>query len=206
MFLQQTENLLRRRLFQEIVLLRDQLVLKSRSQPRSNSWILRKLTMDEWNEAEKSGMLDIPGAQAIIVLPSIPKQFRTEAHSSSRLEDPSPISTTVTDQSDRTHLRPVPVYNARALFPSSVERHDARVVLNEILNVERTLRKRFPADKQEVTEPSRASNAYLLRSTQDTTSRADIVPMCISLWRLRMWSGQGWSHGLWGGWEESGRG
>ena len=48
----------------------------------------------------------------------------------------------------------------------------------------------------------KASDAYLLRSTRDTVVRADTAPLCIALWRLRIWFGQGWDRGMWGGWEK----
>jgi hypothetical protein len=51
----------------------------------------------------------------------------------------------------------------------------------------------------------KASDAYLLRSTRDTVVRADTVPLCIALWRLRIWFGQGWDRGMWGGWEKPAR-
>ena len=51
----------------------------------------------------------------------------------------------------------------------------------------------------------KASDAYLLRSTRDTVVRADAVPLCIALWRLRIWFGQGWDRGMWGGWEKLAR-
>jgi len=51
----------------------------------------------------------------------------------------------------------------------------------------------------------KASDAYLLRSTRDTVVRADTAALCIALWRLRIWFGQGWDRGMWGGWEKAAR-
>ena len=108
----------------------------------------------------------------------------------------------------------VPLYNGLSLFPSRSLRLKLYKALQNTLLVERRARWRqktpshspYSRHKESTGEASRerekSSHAYLLRSDGNTIRRADSVPLAISLWRIRMWEGQGWEAdlGSYGGW------
>lgn len=120
------------------------------------------------------------------------------------------------DATVRTHqyLPPakIPLYNGIAAFPSRAQRAALHKALNRILAIERRARWRehgrltdkrnvaaqaAPADKS-VKEKAhargdqKASHAFVLVSDSKTVLRADMVPLAIALWRIRLWEGIGW--------------
>ena len=111
----------------------------------------------------------------------------------------------------------VTLYHGPAMFPSRSQRAAVYEALNKVLQAERQARLRegrsqMRKQKQKSEDDSqegegvesgkkktqwpkgdeKASHAYLICSDSETLLRADIVPLLIALWRVRLWEGQGW--------------
>ncbi|KAG1892605.1 hypothetical protein F4604DRAFT_1875912 [Suillus subluteus] len=88
-----------------------------------------------------------------------------------------------------------PLYHGLSLFPARPQRAALHKALCKLLEVERRARSRsLPAPGSSKHEKSsrvrgdaKGSHAFLLCSNQHTAKRADVVPLAIALWRLRMW-------------------
>jgi hypothetical protein len=91
-----------------------------------------------------------------------------------------------------------PLYHGLALFPARPLRAALHKALCRLLDAERGARSRaLPTSGSSGYEKSprvrgdaKGSHAFLLCSNQQTAKRADVVPLAIALWRLRMWEGQ----------------
>lgn len=91
-----------------------------------------------------------------------------------------------------------PLYHGLSLFPARPQRAALYKALCKLLQAERRARSRaHPAlgSSQHEKSPrargdAKGSHAFLLCSNQHTAKRADVVPLAIALWRLRMWEGQ----------------
>lgn len=159
---------------------------------------------------------DLTGGAAILLFqeePDQPKeQGQPEASASSHPIEGAPLSNSasrlITDRSSPLPARFVPLYDT-ATFLSVDIRRNIQSLLKDILRTEMRARRRIAKSDVTTPEPSttpqpdrpKGPQAYLLRSTSKTLHRADTVPVCIALWRLRLWAGQGWSKSLWGPWE-----
>ena len=108
----------------------------------------------------------------------------------------------------------VPLYNGVPLFPTRPTRAALHKQLCELLTVEaraRYCRARAAGTDEEGCKEAKnntqerakgdqkASHAFLLCSSADTVARADVVPLAVALWRLRVWSGEQWAEqdGTW---------
>ncbi|KIK48693.1 hypothetical protein CY34DRAFT_579201 [Suillus luteus UH-Slu-Lm8-n1] len=92
-----------------------------------------------------------------------------------------------------------PLYHGLSLFPARPLRAALHKALCKLLDAERKARSRslqasgsFEHEKSppRVRGDAKGSHAFLLCSNQQTAKRADVVPLAIALWRLRMWEGQ----------------
>lgn len=90
-----------------------------------------------------------------------------------------------------------PLYHGLSLFPARPLRAALHKALCKLLDAERRARSHaLPASSSSEYEKSprvrgdaKGSHAFLLCSNQHTAKRADVVPLAIALWRLRMWEG-----------------
>jgi hypothetical protein len=242
LLLQQIASLLRRRISQELEVLRDSLIAVPQGVLDPNAQVIRRLTRSEWADLKASGRLPIPGAAAIIVVPPVHKNMLNPSRPpTSDSKDGDRALSTFCEDASREYIttssrRKIPIYHGAAVWPNPAERDAVRSLFKEIVGLERKARykatifsksfeKASPTLKSTNGEKSglveetdagpktrkvarakgldKASDAYLLRSTRDTVVRADTAPLCIALWRLRIWFGQGWDRGMWGGWEKS---
>ncbi|KAG2158802.1 uncharacterized protein EDB93DRAFT_1076106 [Suillus bovinus] len=123
------------------------------------------------------------------------------SENSSRRPPPLSIIRPVADDDLNSPLLPnaqVPLYHGLSLFPVRPQRAALHKALCELLGAERRARLRaFPVSGFSEHEKSprargdaKGSHAFLLCSNQHTAKRADVVPLAIALWRLRMWEGQ----------------
>ncbi|KAG1780133.1 hypothetical protein EV702DRAFT_761806 [Suillus placidus] len=123
------------------------------------------------------------------------------SETSSRCLPPLSILHPVTDDDLGSPLLPnaqAPLYHGLSLFPARPQRAALHKALCKLLEAERRARSRaLPASGSSGHEKSlrvhgdaKGSHAFLLRSNQHTAKRADVVPLAIALWRLRMWEGQ----------------
>ncbi|EIW82426.1 hypothetical protein CONPUDRAFT_55254 [Coniophora puteana RWD-64-598 SS2] len=101
----------------------------------------------------------------------------------------------------------VPLYNATSLCPLPGHRAALHEGLSDILNTERhnrrfvDLSETLETTTSLVTGPQKSSHAFLLRSDEDTLTRADPVPLAIALWRVRLWEGEAENQSYEDGWE-----
>ena len=210
MILEQIEQLLQRRVIQELELLRDRLRTAPRQTASLEEPIIRVLTPEELHSLmlEKTGDL-AGGATIFLFRPETTEPGATDTsagvtalHHSSIIESPSHL---IKDRSSPSSSRLVPLYDTS--FLASDTKRIAHSLLKEILRTEtRVLRKITGSGDKSPMQSSipgqqAAPQAYLLQSTATTLKRVDTVPLCISLWRLRLWAGQGWNNTLWGPWE-----
>ncbi|KAG0709498.1 hypothetical protein DFH29DRAFT_792915 [Suillus ampliporus] len=94
-----------------------------------------------------------------------------------------------------------PLYHGLSLFPARPQRAALHKALCKLLEVERRARSRAllaSGSSEHETSPrargdAKGSHAFLLCSNQHTARRADVVPLAIALWRLRMWDGQAYA-------------
>lgn len=235
--------LLRRRLTQELEVLRDSLRAVPQGVLDPNAQVIRRLTRREWADLNTSGRLSVPGAAAIVVVPMVHKNMLKPGRppKSNDEHGDRALSTFCEDASRdyvTTSRRKIPIYHGVAVWPDPAERDGVRSLFKEIVGLERGARykatilskssRRASSASKSTDEGTpglveetddrpkskkierakgldKASDAYLLRCSRDTVVRADAVPLCIALWRLRIWFGQGWDRGMWGGWEKPAR-
>jgi len=245
---QQIGSLLRRRVSQELEVLRDSLRTVPQGALDPNAHLIRRLTRREWADLKAGGGLSVPGAAAIVVVPPVHKNMlRPDRPPASDCSDGGrPLSTFCEDMSQEyvtmSSRRKIPIYHGAVVWPNPAERDAVRSLFKEMVGLERKARykatiftksseKASPVSESTSTSTNgekaglvgetdtgpksnkverakgldKASDAYLLRSTRDTVVRADTAPLCIALWRLRIWFGQGWDRGMWGGWEKRAR-
>ena len=241
---QQIVSLLRRRISQELEVLRNSLRTVPQGVLGPGAHVVRRLTRQEWADLSASGRLSVPGAAAIVVVPPVHKNMLkpTRPRTSDDPDGARALSTFCEDASREyattSSRRKIPIYHGAVVWPDPAERDAVRLLLKEIVGLERQARYKAtllskPSRKASLASSSadgvipglvaetdagpkskkgarakgldKASDAYLLRSTRDTVVRADTVPLCIALWRLRIWFGQGWDRGMWGGWEKPAR-
>jgi predicted RNA-binding protein YlxR (DUF448 family) len=104
----------------------------------------------------------------------------------------------------------LPLYHSTSLMPSPAHRVLLHQFIKQILNLERNAAvatrqrglfeeegsqssKGAACEHNEVLESSdKLSHAYLLCSHPNTVGRADVIGLAISLWRVRMYEGEGW--------------
>ena len=232
---QQIVSLLRRRISQELEVLRNSLRTVPQGVLDPNAQVIRRLTRQEWADLKTSGRLSIPGAAAVVIVPPVHKNMLKPNRllKSDHLDGDKALSTFCEDASRNYFTmssRRIPIYHGAVVWPNPAERDAVRSLFKEIVGLERKARYKATiltksSEKSSSTPKSglvveetdarpkpkkverakgldKASDAYLLRSTRDTVVRADTVPLCIALWRLRIWFGQGWDRGMWGGWEK----
>lgn len=104
-----------------------------------------------------------------------------------------------------------PLYHGLSLFPARPLRAALHKALCKLLDAERNARSHPASGSSEhkkspprVRGDAKGSHAFLLCSNQQTAKRADVVPLAIALWRLRMWEGQAYgSPGEMSHWEIS---
>ena len=245
---QHTAALLRRRVAQELEVLRDGLRAVPQGALRADAHVVRRLTRREWaGLAGGGGALAVPGAAAVVVLPPVPKNMLRPGRAPQVKDvdgDGDRALCTLCEDASReyvtTRARKIPIYHGAVVWPDAAERDAVRLLFKEIVGLERRARYKAalaskspqtgspastsadgdtsgrvdeagagPRSKKKKVERAKgldkASDAYLLRSTRDTVVRADTVPLCIALWRLRIWFGQGWGRAMWGGWEKPAR-
>jgi len=199
---EQLEYLLHRRLIQELELLRDRLEAAPHQTANPGEWVIRALSLDELHSitTDKSGAL--PGVAAII-------SFKEAVGNASASEtDGSPIFSVhqIKDRSSVFFGRSLPLYDA-SRFLAADARQQVQALLKEILRIENRAhrkflnKKSFPRSNLQLSCDEETPVGYLLRSTSQTLHRVDTVPVCIALWRLQLWNGQGWSDSFWGPWE-----
>ncbi|CAG7853937.1 SubName: Full=Uncharacterized protein {ECO:0000313/EMBL:CCA67137.1} [Serendipita indica DSM 11827] len=196
LLLEQVESMLQQRIVQELELLRDRLRPSKQLLVDVHECTIRRITEEERSLIYQDGGVSIPGGQAILEFGETkPEQVNDDATPSRMILDTS-----------TTSPRHVPLYFVSSFMPSdSLDR--AHQLVHSILKTEaNAIRK-----SEKGTEPTiSASNVidstspamYLVRSTAASLLRADTVPLCISLWRMNLWAGQGWADGLWGRWEQ----
>ncbi|KAG1820318.1 uncharacterized protein BJ212DRAFT_1567544 [Suillus subaureus] len=123
------------------------------------------------------------------------------SETSSRRLPPLSIIHPITDEDPGSPLLPnaqAPLYHGLSLFPARPQRAALHKALCKLLEVERRSRScalsASGSSKHEkssrVRGDAKGSHAFLLCSNQHTTKRADVVPLAVALWRLRMWEGQ----------------
>jgi hypothetical protein len=91
----------------------------------------------------------------------------------------------------------IPIYHGPPLFPSRSQRASlgsllSRLVLTEVSARHRSGVQGLSPAAQSGGADSKASHAFLIRANSDIAQRADVAPLAIALWRLRMYEGQGW--------------
>ena len=208
---------LRLKVLQQLEILAES--LRCTPQGSCENLVLRRFTRSEWAEIKTTGRITQPGAVAVLVVPPLNKRTALEdSQMSSRvLPTLPPVSvlhgTQVVEPTSLSTSQ-VPLYNGLSLFPCPTLRSKLHKALQTTLLVERRARWRqnintpdSPAcNSADERSREKSSHAYLLRSDGKTIRRADSVPLAISLWRIRMWEGQGWetSLGSYGGWAGSG--
>ncbi|OCH90685.1 hypothetical protein OBBRIDRAFT_581755 [Obba rivulosa] len=124
------------------------------------------------------------------------------------------------DQDDILDVVPgakTPLYNGVSMFPSPSQRAALHASLSRILQIYRAARFKeqqkqasrghtvsasastdIPEPEQDqisstkVRGDQKGSHAFLICSNAATVLRADVAPLAIALWRIRMWEGAGW--------------
>lgn len=202
--IEQIEYMLQRRLIQELELLRARLQAAPHRVVNPDEPVIRALDLEELDAIylNKGGAL--AGGAAIISF----KEPSDGMETSLTTETLAPLSYLVRDQTSSSPGRHVPLYDACRFLPADTHQ-GVQTLLKEILRIEmeaqiKVARKKGHRSNSNAQSQSNqdAPTAYLLRSTSQTLNRVDTVPVCVSLWRHRLWSGQGWSDSLWGPWEE----
>ncbi|KAG1755833.1 hypothetical protein EDB19DRAFT_1663195 [Suillus lakei] len=141
-----------------------------------------------------------PQPSAQLDIADIVQNDTDSSENSSRRLLPFSVLHPVTDD-DLGPLLPnaqAPLYHGLSLFPARPQRAALHKALCELLEAERRVRSRAPPapdSSQHEKSPrtrgdAKGSHAFLLCSNQHTAKRADVVPLAIALWRLRMWEGQ----------------
>ncbi|KAF5369749.1 hypothetical protein D9758_001197 [Tetrapyrgos nigripes] len=210
---QQVKHLLCLRVLQELQLVIDR--LRFRAKQMAGHTVVRRLTRSEWQKFNTEGVLDVPNALAVIVVPPLNRNTGTKnrpepsmsafpPESSLEVErkrpdlpvsvlhsqsspHPSLDSKEVTDLA--THQ--VPLYHGASMFPDPGQRAALHKLLCRILSLERVARYK---KKLYSASGDSASHAFVLMSDKHTTKSADVAAVCIALWRLRMFEGLGWEN------------
>jgi hypothetical protein len=194
-----TEHLLEQRLVQELTLLRDRLRSTSHRLASVDEAVVTRISRHEWSRIISENEAVLSGMAAILHLPHPndgPKSANDTLDS-----DSLPFCRLVEDSSAAIPRRSVPVYNLATHLPANSE-HRIRQVLEGLLEIEASARRKLDSPQTTALDVVDAEpNVYVLRSTSVTLPRADVVPVCIALWRLRLWAGHGWGDSLWGKWE-----
>lgn len=123
------------------------------------------------------------------------------SETSPRRLPPLSILHPITDDGLSSPLLPnaqAPLYHGLSLFPARPQRAALHKALCKLLKTERRARLHalpVPGSSEHEKSPrvrgdAKGSHAFLLCSNQHTAKRADVVPLAIALWRLRMWEGQ----------------
>jgi hypothetical protein len=202
--IEQIECLMQRRLIQELELLRDRLQAAPHQAVNPDEPVTRALALEELDAIRLNNAGALAGGAAIISF----KEPLDGMESSQIDESSTSPSRLVRDLSSYSSGRYVPLYDAFEFL--SADTHLAvQALLKEVLRIETRAQIKIarkggsaPSSRQLLPNDQEAPPAYLLRSTSQTLNRVDTVPVCIALWRLRLWAGQGWSDSLWGPWEE----
>ncbi|KAG1753902.1 uncharacterized protein EDB91DRAFT_1215395 [Suillus paluster] len=144
-----------------------------------------------------------PQPTAQLDIADIVKNDTSNLENSSRPLPPLSVLHPVTDDSSCPLLpnAQAPLYHGLSLFPARPQRAALHKALCKLLEVERMARLRaLPTSGsfEHETSPrargdAKGSHAFLLCSNQRTAKRADVVPLAIALWRLRMWEGQAYA-------------
>jgi hypothetical protein len=202
--IEQIEYLMQRRLTQELELFRDRLQTAPHRMVNPDEPVIRALSLEELDAIYLNNAGALAGGAAIISF----KEPSDGADISQIDEGSISSSQLVRDRSSYSSGRHVPLYDAFG-FLSADTRRVVQALLQEVLVIETKAQGKIarkdgsaPSSKHLLPNDQDAPQAYLLRSTSQTLYRVDTVPVCIALWRLRLWSGQGWSDTLWGPWEE----
>lgn len=211
---------LRLRVLQELELLTKRLSGRALDDPAAT--VLRRLTRSEWKIVQQTNTIPYKDAVALIVVPPVNKNSATkekpqasaqldimdivqdDADSLKHSERPRPPLSflhPVTDEPSSSLLpnAQIPLYHGLSLFPSRSQRAALHKALCGLLEVERRTRSRaLPASgsserSSRTHGDAKGSHAFLLCSNQHTAKRADVVPLAIALWRLRMWEGQAYA-------------
>lgn len=156
--------------------------------------VVTRISRYKWSRIISDNEVTLSGMAAILHL-SHPNADSNSTNNTLDSDLP-PFCRLVEDSSAAS--RSVPVYNLATHLPTNSE-HRIRQVLEDLLEIETAARRNLDLPQSDEVDP--APNVYVLRSTSVTLPRADVVPVCIALWRLRLWAGHGWGDGLWGKWE-----
>jgi hypothetical protein len=188
-----TEHLLQQRLVQELTLLRNRLRSTPHRLASVDEAVVTRISRHEWSRIISNNDAALSGMAAILHLahPNDGPKLTLESES-------PPFCRLVEDSSGGISRRSVPVYNLATHLPANSENR-IRHVLEDLLEIETAARRKLDSPQLDEVDP--APNVYVLRSTSVTLPRADVVPVCIALWRLRLWAGDGWGDSLWGKWE-----
>lgn len=223
LFITQIGHFLRLRILQEL----EMLAIRLSASPRqiSDNVILRRLSRSEWVHLKNSGCIPWEGVVAVLVVPPVNRDPQTkkrphaimtnsppedlgEVHAPCTKEVPlSTLLTTSTSSDEQSgmdrHLprHRIPLYNSAVLFPHHAQRAVLHKKLCNVLAAERRLRNKAHKRVDDSLHHDKASHAFALFSTTGTLLRTDTVPLAIALWRLRMWEGEGFEHGLKTSWE-----
>ncbi|OAX43840.1 hypothetical protein K503DRAFT_680057 [Rhizopogon vinicolor AM-OR11-026] len=200
---------LRLRVLQELELLTQRLADRALDDPTAT--VLRRLTRSEWQIVRQTNTIPHKDALALLVVPPVNKNPETKEkpQASTQLaimdivqddagrpehsEQPRPPLSVLHPVADDTSssLLPsaqTPLYHGLSLFPSRSQRAALHKALCELLQVEQHTEKSSRAHGD-----AKGSHAFLLCANQHTVKRADVVPLAIALWRLRMWEGQAYA-------------
>ncbi|KAG2146693.1 hypothetical protein DEU56DRAFT_150776 [Suillus clintonianus] len=142
-----------------------------------------------------------PQPSAQLNIADIVQNDTDSSENSPRPLPPLSVLHPVTDDDIGSPLLPnakAPLYHGLSLFPARPQRAALHKALCKLLEAERRARSRAlpTSDSSQYEKSARArgdakgSHAFLLCSNQHTANRADVVPLAIALWRLRMWEGQ----------------
>lgn len=197
---EQTQHLLRVRVLQEVQLILER-VGQAAGKKSNRTPLLRRLTREEFASVKSQGHIPFENALAILVLPPVNRDsFSREDHLTAMSPLPLPdapptgmasfpLSTLLPqDVAGSTGTDPVlprlsqphvPIYNGVVLFPHAMQRSALHKMLRKILAGESQCR-------QKPTGAFKDSHAFLISADADIMQRADIPPLAIALWRLRI--------------------
>lgn len=212
--LEQIGHALRVRVIQELQILARKL---RRTQPPYAPSLLRRLTRAEWDEIKLTGAVPFKNAVALLVIPPVNRdpttKQRPEANDSSMpneeerqctpkipqksfpssvlypaVNETNPLATSRPDLLPSTQT---PLYHAASLFPSPTQRAALHAAVLQVLQAERTAKRRATRSPNATSAPRKGqhkgSHAILICSDEQTLLRGDTVPLAVALWRLRLW-------------------
>ena len=179
--------------------------LKHASSLSASATICTRATWNRWDSAIATGFLDGSADMHAVLLFREPKTRRRR-----KTDPPAPPEEPMESQ-DLISLPPrqmpeipffqlqpasaghqrqhsIPLYDIHRYFSQTEQRKKLRKLLNELLKLERNAKWRsrvptLPGNGQR----SGPSEAYILSSSGSSVLRADLAPVLIALWRLRMW-------------------